>query len=84
MVRYTRIREEHWLRDRHDDGSVVILEDESMWEIHPSDRPPTAHWLRGSTIMVSQIQKEADAYLLTNRTESETARANYVGQVRAA
>jgi hypothetical protein len=34
--------------------------------------------------MVSQIQKEADVYLLTNRMENETARANYLGQVRAA
>jgi len=84
MVLYTRIREEHWLRDKHDDCIVVILEDESMWEVRPADRPTTARWLRGSTIMVSQIQKEADAYLLTNRTEGEAARANYIGQIRAA
>ena len=41
MAFYTRIHEEHWLRDRLEDGRIVILEDESIWEVHPSDRPGT-------------------------------------------
>lgn len=84
MAFYARIREEHWLRDKHEDGIVIILEDESMWEIHSSDRLTASRWLRGSTIVVTQTQKDADAYLLTNRTENETAHANYLGHVRAA
>jgi hypothetical protein len=38
MAFYSRTREEHWLRDKHDDGIVVILEDDSMWEVHSSER----------------------------------------------
>jgi hypothetical protein len=81
MAFYARTRQEHWLRDKHDDGLVVILEDESMWEIHPSDRPLTARWLRMSTIVVEHTQKESYSYLLKNTTEQEMALANYLGDV---
>jgi hypothetical protein len=84
MAFYTRIHHEHWLRDKQDEGRILVLEDESVWEVRPSDCLITARWLRGSTITVSQIQKEADACLLTNRTENEFARANYLRQDRAA
>jgi hypothetical protein len=77
MAFYTRLREEHWLRDKRDEGRIVVLEDESMWEVHPSDRPITKHWLRISTITVKHTQKEGYPYLLSNRTEGEDARANY-------
>ena len=45
MPFYTRAREEHWLRDKQEEGKIVILEDESVWEVHPSDRPVTTRWL---------------------------------------
>ena len=70
------------MRDKHDEGIVVILEDESMWEVHPSDRSMTAHWLRMSTIIVEPSPKEDRyAYLLKNTTEQQAARANYLGEV---
>ena len=79
---YARIRQEHWLRDKQDDGLIVILEDASIWEIHPSDRPTAAHWLRISTISVKYTEEHNYPYLLTNTTEDgETARANYLGDV---
>lgn len=81
MPLYSGIRQEHWLRDKRDDGGIVILDDESMWEIEPSDRFTTVRWLRISTITVEQTRKEAYAYLLMNTMEGETARANYLGQV---
>jgi hypothetical protein len=77
---YDKARDEHWLRDKHDEGLVLILEDESMWEVHPSDRPITARWLRMSTIMVERTQKAEYPYLLKNTTEEETARADYLGE----
>lgn len=76
---YTRIHEEHWLRDKMEEGRIVVLEDESIWEVHPSDRLTTRGWLRISTITVKQSQKEGYPYLLLNTTEGEQARANYVG-----
>ena len=81
MAFYTKTHQEHWLRDKHDQGRIVILDDESRWEVHPSDQLTTARWLRISTIIVENIQKGDYPYLLTNRTEGETARANYLGEV---
>ena len=78
---YTKTRQEHWLRDKQEDGDVVILEDESLWEVQPSDRVITARWLRMSTIIVEHTQKDGYPYLLKNTTEGETARANYLGDV---
>jgi hypothetical protein len=53
---YTRIHEEHWLCDKVEEGRIVILEDESIWEIHPSDRQITKRWLRISTINVKYVE----------------------------
>jgi non-homologous end joining protein Ku len=78
MTFYTRIREEHWLSDKLEEGKIVVLEDESIWEVHPSDRHIIEHWLRISTITVKYTQKEDYPYLLSNSTEGEDARANYL------
>ena len=78
MAFYNRIREEHWLFDKLEDGRLVILEDDSIWEVHPSDREITTHWLRISTITVKNIEKGSHPYILSNRTEGEDARANYL------
>ena len=80
MAFYTKIHEEHWLRDKVEDGRIVILEDESMWEVHPSDRLITKRWLRISTITVKHTSKNGYPYLLSNSTEEEDARANYLGE----
>ena len=79
MAFYTRTRQEHWLCDKHEDGIVLLLEDESMWEVHPSDRLIVLRWLRMSTILVEHTQKDGYPYLLRNTTDKETARANYLG-----
>jgi hypothetical protein len=39
----------------------------------------TRRWLRISTIAVEHTQKEVFPYVLSNRTEREKARANYLG-----
>lgn len=77
---YTRAGEEHWLRDKQDEGRIVILNDESVWEVDPSDRPVTTRWLRLSTVMVNHTQKEGYPYLLTNTAERESAHANYLSE----
>lgn len=81
MASYTRSREQHWVRDKDRDGIVVVLEDRSMWEVHPSDRWMTARWLRMSTIIVEHTETEGYPYLLKNATEEETSRANYLGDL---
>ena len=84
MSFYERIRTEHWLRDKREEGTVLLLDDDSVWEIHPSDNSITARWLRGSTIYVEETQTKDYPYVLTNRTEGEAARASFLGQFRAA
>jgi len=78
MVLYNRVHEEHWLRDKLVDGRLVILEDNSIWEVHPSDRQITKRWLRISTITVKNTEKGSHPYVLSNRTEGEDARADYL------
>jgi hypothetical protein len=80
MAFYTKIHNEHWLRDKLEEGRIVVLEDESIWEVHPSDRQRTKHWLRISTVTVKYTQKADYPYLLSNSTEREEARANYLGE----
>ena len=81
MASYARSREQHCVRDKDVDGIVVVLEDRSMWEVHPSDRWMTARWLRMSTIIVECTEKEGYPYLLNNATEEESTRANYLGDL---
>ena len=83
MTFYGRIRQEHWLSDKQDEGKSLILNDDSSWEVHPSDQFITAKWLRGSTIMVEFTEKGEYPYLLRNCTENERARANFLGEFRA-
>lgn len=80
---YDRILQEHWLRDKQDEGKSLLLDDDSSWEVHASDQFVTARWLRGSTIIVAYTEKGAYPYLLRNLTEKEVARANYLGEFRA-
>jgi len=83
MTFYDRIRQEHWLRDKQDQGKGLILNDDSGWEVNPADCVITARWLRGSTIIVEYTEKGAYPYLLRNLTEAEVARANFLGEFRA-
>ena len=78
MSFYPRIHQEHWLFDKLEGGRLVILEDNSIWEVHPSDREITKHWLRISTITVKDAEKGSHPYILSNRTEGEDARADYL------
>lgn len=78
MTFYDRIRQEHWLHDKQDEGKALILNDDSIWEVDPKDQPLTKRWLRGSTITVEHTGKEGYPYLLRNRTEGEVASANYL------
>lgn len=84
MTFYVRVRQEHWLRDKQDEGKGLILDDDSIWEVDARDRFLTKRWLRGSTIIVEYTEKQGYPYLLRNRTEGEVARANYLGEFRAA
>ena len=83
MTFYERIRQEHWLRDKQSQGKSLTLNDDSSWEVHPSERVIAARWLRGSTIIVEYTEKGAYPYLLRNLTEGEVAHATFLGEFLA-
>ncbi len=79
MAFYNSIHQDHWLREKLEEGRAVVLEDESVWEVHPSDRTRTERWLRMSTIRIKYTEEQGYPYLLSNTTEGENARENYLG-----
>ena len=58
----------HWVEAVMDDGSLVKLEDGSLWQIDPGDEIYTALWLPTSEITVC-------AGKLINTDDNETAHA---------
>ena len=44
----------HWLSKKNDDGSILILEDGSTWQIEFTDRITTTFWLPTDSIIVCE------------------------------
>lgn len=68
----------HWLTDKTDDGSVLILEDGSRWSVSALDQIDTSLWLVTDNITVIE-QSGPYPYRLVNTDESETADAQFLG-----
>jgi hypothetical protein len=64
------------------DGSIVILEDDSVWAIESTDQIDTALWLATTDINVSHLTHPNGDYkfLLTNTEDHEKAHAKYMGK----
>ena len=62
----------HWVKSKTADGSIVVLEDRSVWEIDLFDRLDTALWLPITNITVVEITA---GYLLINTDDGEKAHA---------
>ncbi|MDI6854812.1 MAG: hypothetical protein QME75_14565 [Deltaproteobacteria bacterium] len=44
--------EKHWIADKSDDGSIIILEDGSVWQVDPVDRVDSMLWLPTEDIII--------------------------------
>lgn len=79
---YLEVGEKHWIKSKVSDGSIVTLEDGSMWEIHSSDRMYTRLWLKITNIMVLEAKDTVDdyRYLLINTDDGEKVFAKYLGK----
>ena len=44
--------EEGYITNKSDDGSVIILDDGSVWRVSPTDQIDSRLWLPGDTIIV--------------------------------
>jgi hypothetical protein len=72
---------DHALRDKSDDGSVLLLDDGSVWVVALVDRVNTGLWLAPSSIAVNE--GSGAAYELVNADDQETAEANYIGRAQS-
>jgi hypothetical protein len=60
------------------DGSVIVLEDGSIWEVSASDQPTAAIWNDDSSITVNETSS-GSSYELVNTDDQATVQANYLG-----
>ena len=44
--------EKHWIHSKSIDGSVIILEDGSVWEVDPPDRIDSSLWLPTDEVII--------------------------------
>jgi len=71
----------HWIQENIDSGSMVILEDGSIWKIDPLDKIDASLWLPISNISIVTSNNGSPGYdyLLINTDDGEKAHAKYVG-----
>ncbi|MFX0136316.1 MAG: hypothetical protein ACFFDN_21930 [Candidatus Hodarchaeota archaeon] len=78
---YSDVGEGHWIRENIDNGTYIILEDGSLWEIDPLERIDASLWLPISNIIVIESSNGSPGfdYLLINSDDGEKAHAKYIG-----
>lgn len=72
MVTYVGTGGGHWIESVNSDGSIITLEDGSVWSINDYDRIDTMLWLPITDITVLD---SGDGYILVNTDDGEKAHA---------
>ena len=73
-----------YVREVVDDGSYVILEDGSVWEIHLPQRPNASSWRPGDFVRLTTIAAPVDQFeILLAHDQNDKAEARLVGRDRA-
>lgn len=76
---YLGVSGSHWIESVTDDGSLLTLEDDSIWAIYSVDQVRTWIWLPSQRITVVAGNGIGEyTYLLVNG-DGQTARAKYLG-----
>ena len=72
----------HSIQSTSNSGSIIVLEDGSMWEINAMDRIDTALWLPITDITVLRASSRIGEckYVLVNKDDGEKALAKYLGK----
>jgi hypothetical protein len=63
---------------KSDDGSVIVLDDGSIWFVDPADQATSGPWVDATSITVSQSSD--GSYELVDTDDQERVAANYIGQ----
>jgi hypothetical protein len=79
---YAGVKGGHWIKQNIDNGSFILLEDRSLWQIDPLDKINAMLWLKISNITVVKSSKGSPGYdyLLINTDDGEKAHAKYMGK----
>jgi endonuclease YncB( thermonuclease family) len=70
---------EHSQDTSSDDGSIVVLDDGSIWSVASADQATTAAWTDGDSIVVNDSSSGIGSYQLVNTDTQEAVDASYVG-----
>jgi hypothetical protein len=62
---------------KSDDGSIIVLDDGSIWIVAPYDRSTSGPWVDGTSITVNDSGATDQ---LVDTDDQETVDANYIGQ----
>lgn len=71
----------HWLQKNIDSGSMLVLEDGSLWEIDPIEKIDAMLWLPMTSVRVLESTNGAPGYdyLIVNTDDGEKVHARYRG-----
>ena len=71
----------HWIDDNSSDGSMLKLEDGSLWAIEPEDQIDVTLWLQTTAVIVRRSNDGSPGfdYLLINSDDTEKAHAKFLG-----
>jgi hypothetical protein len=61
-------------------GSMVVLEDGSMWDVDPADKMTSELWKYSALISVTNANGGKYQYILSNSEDNKKVRANYIGK----
>ena len=72
----------HWIKSKGNGGTLIVLEDGSVWEINSLDRIDTALWLPITDVTVLNASSPIGEYryTLVNKEDGEQALAKYLGK----
>jgi len=77
---YTDMGGGHWIESVMDDGSLIKLEDDSLWQISPFDTIDSQLWLAVSDITVIDGDDPFYPYKLVNTDDNEVVNARLISQ----
>ena len=67
-----------WIATKSDDGRIIVLDDESVWIVAPSDQSTSGPWVDATSINVNE--GSGGSYELVDTDDQEIVEANYIGQ----
>jgi hypothetical protein len=82
VIRQDGLPQSHSIRSNINGGAFIALDDGTMWEIAPGDRPRTVVWRVGSDVLVRRTSTPTDGfeYLLIGSDGRAGAAARFRGR----